>query len=254
MNKYIKQNYICFTLIFLNIVLSGRSFAGNLGLVSDGIKAEICNTGIRHIHQENICSSGLDGNTQICNTNVKGDYLIAEVAPSENSANPAIKTRYLRAGKNDFNSLVGSELPANNNKKLLKLDIYLGSESYGAEYFVELCFRGKNTKNESAVFNLASNIAYAGGDYPKDSSLTVRPHLICHLNETIQLLDELGDFIPFGESFLIVPFSDYSLFIPKQLNRTKCRLRYFFKEQQVGVRKNKNSKANFTIYTNIYLE
>ncbi|WP_415062554.1 protease [Bdellovibrio sp.] len=141
---------------------------------SSGPDIYACNAGLRHqatTHQAcyfqdtqiactpgtgaKDCSSGVCHTRCICTNNNGGEYLMDYMKGSYNTWNPAVQSQnsYTPAGWSNSWSATTKQAGAANYETLVghtdafatrikELSFNLGSELYGAEYFVDICYRG----------------------------------------------------------------------------------------------------------------
>lgn len=159
----------------LMALVASNAFAVNLtfkfDVNSSGPSIYPCNAGIRHIQNARTCKSRIDGssctlgcangntnectggtnpNSCVCTGEDNGlqgtwrlDFLKASYADwTDNNANAGSQSssNLTAINSNSFNSLFTEN--AAYGKQLTSMTVNLGSEVYGADYYVDVCYRG----------------------------------------------------------------------------------------------------------------
>lgn len=306
MKKFLVAAFFALTAMSAQAV----SLSFKFEVASSGTSLYACNAGLKHArHSERVCYDRRDTSKscnpkvckagQACNCVCTGgfditsesfsddgefrlDFLAARVANwSDNGEAPTnIRTVRKTAGKNANLANTYSTVVEENqmfNNQLLSLNFELGSERYGAEYFVDVCFRAPQI-NYSGTFdngdkinwgvNLATTItniagSNSGTDWNLDSNHTVfhsTPyHTLANLTTEATLICKVkGSTTPleynYGPSTFdagqLVSFVN-NLQIAKDLKG--CYVRYTFKETNrsglSSVRKWKKQQARICTYT-----
>lgn len=223
-----------------------------------------------------VCTGGGLGNTAISNEgNSRLDFYRASVANWTDNGEVAtgITSVYKEAGDSSFNSIYA--LSEMFGKQLTSLEFNFGSERYGTEYFVDICFRATQIEydynsslnwtikggvtvtdlgdldNDDFTYDGALNEVLSGETYQSLAGLEVKGSVFCK--------DKAGTTVNLGT------FSGYDSFTAGQLKTListstgsdlkGCYFRYSFKESNTAgitsIRKWKKQKAKVCTYSSV---
>lgn len=226
-----------------------------------------------------VCTGGGLGDTQLNNQgNNRLDFLKAKVANwTDNGYAPTgITSVYKEAGTSSFNTIHSTNTMF--RKQLTSLEFNFGSERYGTEYFVDVCFRATQIEydyNSSLNWTIKGGVTVTdlGVDQADDFTFNgaLDEVLTGGTNKTYQSLSGLQvkgavycknkD----GNSVNLGSFSGYNGFTAGQLKRLinkstgqdlkGCYFRYSFYESKTAgipsVRKWKKQKAKICTYSSV---
>lgn len=159
-------------------------YACNAGLLHKATNRQVCYfEGTKNACTPNTCADGQTCNTKcVCTSSGGGEYLMdylkAEVANWQDNGNPQGPYTAItkQAGNSDFNTLVSDSDAW--GKTIQQMHVDLGSELYGAQYFVDVCYRGPQIEyfkdgvnaNFSVLAEAAATDFIANGTNPGDNS------------------------------------------------------------------------------------
>lgn len=292
-------------LVFVGISSQSNaiSLQFKLDIFSSGTDLYACNAGLKHsLHGDRVCferdtlkscnpSSCTEGEACNCvctggnDSSRAGEYRLdfmkakyadwAEKTDGIQNATPINKP----AGYSDFNKLFDQDQDIQNHttsyrKQLTHLEFNLGSERYGSEYFLDICYRASQIKypNDVTLYYLIkryvtiTDLGHTGShtddfngsngpifseDYYQDlAGLEIRSRLLCKDKENQIVLN------------LTTPWADFSTgqlkSFPNQGTRSdlkKCIVRYSFREANrtglESIRKWKLQHARVCTYTSV---
>lgn len=290
------------------MLLSFQANAINLqfkfDIFSSGTDIYACNAGLKHeTHKERVCfergslkscqpESCKDG--EACNCVCTGgfgnnrdgefrlDYFTATYRSWDENTTPftAVSSKNVPAGKSVYNTLFEDGNTKLKNyteayrKQLASLQFNLGSERYGSEYFVDVCFRASQITYPSNVtllnllkryvtitdlghngshvddFNGSNAPIYSEEYYQDLSGLEVRSYLLCKDKDNKVLVNAKTKWQDFSYGQMR-NFSDWST----KADLKKCVVRYAFREGnrngQDSVRRWKLQHAQVCTYTSV---
>lgn len=132
-------------LFFLTISFPLGSFANGVNISSSTEDLFLCNAGLKHEMGGQVCFKSTNGQACdphaaggsdcTCTTSSKGDYVSATIGSGDGSYE-----KQAEASDTQYTKLVGAEKAFDN--AISSVTFNLGSESYGANYFVQFCYRG----------------------------------------------------------------------------------------------------------------
>lgn len=292
---------------------------------SSGPSIYACNAGIKHSPDANICynrtnnqtcspgcaagivsqcSGGATPSNCVCTGEAPSgsqgtwrlDYLQATTSAwTDNQVASGAPTSHVLSanGSEDFNQISSGSFPVlpAYGRQINNMTVNLGSEIYGAEYFVDICYRGPqidyrhNGVNVPGLnFSLKANatifdIKLADGQsYRSLSQLQVKAEARCIMNDELDYC--LTDLLP-GESAncgsttatahtygrvsnsgAFIDMSGNAINVAQLINDATmnsnghltprfCQIRYTFKESSKKVRKWKSQQARICTYTEI---
>ncbi len=249
---------LVFGLMLLSFNANAISLTFKLDIFSSGVDIYACNAGLMHgayegrvcyerDNPENSCNPGLCTAGEMCNCVCTGDQL-------NNSGQGEYRLDYLQssyrnwadhgeigggagsavkeAGLNGFNQLWSNEVAF--DKELSSLNFNLGSERYGAVYFLDVCYRSTQITYDyqGSTINFAhdkqvtiTDLSSNGYNYEELAGLLVKTVLSCKEKGKSWKTIEETNWTAFNGNDLI----NYSRRnITKDLE--KCKVRYLFKE------------------------
>jgi len=153
---------------------SGPSiYACNAGLRTPPLNKKVCYfEGTTNTCTPNDCADGQVCNTRcICNGDSGGDYLMNYFAGThvEWKDNGVIgdtnETRVTGTGSNSWSTLLNDTTSW--SKSIKELSFNLGSELYGAQYFVDICYRGPQIEywEDNVIANFALRAQASATDF-----------------------------------------------------------------------------------------
>jgi hypothetical protein len=161
-----------------------------------------------------------------------------------------LKVASVTQAYNQITTNLGSQVLMGNSA----LQFNLGTDRYGAEYFVDMCIRNENEYPSQTPLNLTGNILYAGGSfssvsYPQSSKLSHRLSVYCDEGTTGNYSLASNPFFSQSE----IPFMFGQRDFSSQIEGSRfCIVRHFFKENQTQkLRNNAAKKAIFQTTLNI---
>jgi len=205
----------------------------DFSVYSSGSSIYPCNAGIKHAKTNEVICYERANPTASCNPNAcaegescdcvctgtRGrsnvDFLTAgytqwtdhnETIGSSNSASVKAKNHvnFLFKNENDRRTALNGNYF---NKQLTSLSFNLGSETFGAKYFLDICFRGPQidyasagistnwtAKSQATIQDMVDHASYAGV-----SGLKVKSHIVCDYQQAGQPNDT--DFVPNFRNF-----------------------------------------------------
>jgi len=233
------------------------SLTFKLDIFSSGSDIYACNAGLKHgTYQQRVCyerenpeqscNPALCEEGQACNCVCTGaingeddgeyrlDYFKASYTDwADHGTVGANFTRKVKeAGKSNFNKLFTNNEAF--NKELQSLTFNLGSERYGAVYFLDVCFRATQISYDypGSTINWAlqrqvtiTDLANNGFNYEELSGLQVRAEVACRQKNGSTLTINDSGWSSFNGNDLI---NWAKKNITKDLE--KCKVRYYFKE------------------------
>lgn len=307
------------------LAVTQAAFAINLtfkfDVYSSGPSIYACNAGLKHAPADRQCYDRVSGNScrpgcasgnqalcapgttpQSCvctggDDNNQGgyrlDYLNVKYADWKDNGETAgsqTSTR-LEAKTNVFNSVFAENSNFFYGKQLTEMNINLGSEQYGAEYFLDVCYRGPQIDyNNVDGINFAlkgkvtvNNLTKGNGqevDYKTVADLSTKAEIKCYMEDEYQYCLQTGncggtttlnpavDSIPSvigynyfknsgnyqtlaGTSQEKTLLTDGSMKYGTEKTPRFCVVRYFFKENATTFRKWKLQAAEACTYTEI---
>jgi hypothetical protein len=280
--KQVAESNICFNRI-TNLACSPGCAAGNLSQCSGGATPSNC------VCTGESLNSGTQGTWRL-------NYLKASTSEwTDNQVASGSATNHMITanGSSSFAQISSGAFPvlAAYGRQINNMSINLGSEVYGAEYFVDICYRGpqinyrENGTNVPGVnFALKANatifdIKLADGkSYRELSKLQVMAEARCIMNDTFDycLADLLpgetsscgtttatahtygrvsnsGAFIDMSGNAINVAqlISDASMNSNGHFTPRFCQVRFTFKESSKTMRKWKSQQARICTYTEI---
>jgi hypothetical protein len=248
-----------------------------------------CNAGIRHSESSAICNDILTGascipestnvTTCICTSDgtagswdsdivhiTYGDWVNPPTPISPLSTSDLIATNSLTT----YNKLFATEDIAY-TKQITQLSIDLGSEVYGSEYFVDICYLGPtgtvgtNGSNYSMKANLTVNNLKM--NYQTNANLQAKAEIKCFLNKSNQAttgvtpgvtptnyaINSGSSYIPMTTSANTMTILQDSGLLNVQGDKVPrfCLARFYFKEFASTRRLEKLGQANTAIYIEI---
>ncbi len=291
------------------VAMAGTANAVNLtfkfDVMSSGNSMYACNAGLKHenystrvcYERDNItrsCNPSVCVQGQACNCvctggkipgwydssagEVRLDHFSAEYRDwADNGELGKNKKQFAdNAGYTSFKQIFDTNREAY-NKEISKLVFKLGSERYGAEYFVDICFRAtqinypnnvgltwdvKNavtvtdigsSQNGSSSFDVEGNqgtVWYKGQTYQNLSGLKVGAHVYCKDKNNRPVINKTFSYSTFSNGQL-KKFLDQDT----TADLRGCKVRYFFKETNrdglQSIRKWKKQQARICTYTSI---
>lgn len=249
---------LMFGLMLLSFNANAISLTFKLDIFSSGTDIYACNAGLKHKgyegrvcyerdNPENSCNPGTCTSGEMCNCVCTGDtlnndgqgeyrldYMTASYRDwadhGEIGANAGSTVR--EAGLNSFNQLWNNQTAF--GKELSSLTFNLGSERYGAVYFLDVCFRATQISYDypGTTINYShdkqvtiTDLSQNGYNYEELSGLVVKTVVQCKAKNQSWYKVEETPWTAFNGNDLI----DYSKRnITKDLE--KCKVRYLFKE------------------------
>jgi hypothetical protein len=228
----------------LDIFSSGSDiYACNAGLMHKAYQARVC---YDRNNPENSCNPSLCEEGQACNCVCTGDILNNDgqgefrldyfTASYSNWADhgeigSGKKTKNMTAGKNDFNQLFKDKKAF--EKELSSLTFNLGSERYGAKYFLDVCYKstqitypsglGLNYSHDKQI--TVTDLSDNGYNYEDLSGLAYKTVVVCKKKDSSDTQTEINDWAQFNGS-QVVDFSKVNF----SFDIEKCKVRYLFKE------------------------
>lgn len=291
-------------LIALSTQVNAINLQFKFEVLSSGSDIYACNAGLRHkVQGDRVCferdtlkscnpESCADG--KACNCVCTGgfgnsrdgeyrlDFMTATYAAWGENTNGITNASRINkpAGKNKFNTLFeGDNFDMVNytqayRNQLTSLSFNLGSERYGSEYFVDVCFRAPQINypgnvslynvlsryvtitdigsNGSSVdnFNGSNDPIYSEDFYQDLAGLEVKSYLVCKDKDNKVLVNSSTDWEDFSYSQMR-SFSDWST----RKDLKKCIVRYAFREGNTdgldSIRRWKLQKAEICTYTSV---
>ena len=291
-------------LIALSTQVSAVNLQFKFDVKSSGTDMYACNAGLRHkLHGDRVCferetkksckpESCKDG--KACNCVCTGgfgnnrdgeyrlDYMTAGYAAWDERTNgvSGVKNINKPAGKNKFNTLFeNNEMDMTKytqayRKQLTSLGFNLGSERYGSEYFVDICFRATQieypsnvtlynllkryvtitdigtTKSSVDTFNGNNAPIYSEEMYQDLAWLEVKSALVCKDKDNKVLVDSETEWQDFSYGQMR-SFSNWGT----RKDLKKCIVRYSFREANLtgldSVRRWKKQHAEICTYTSV---
>ena len=275
-----------------------NAFAINLtfqfGVNSSGTSMYACNAGIRHADSPGICVDTNTGssctptsiNVSSCVCTSDGtagswerDYLRTKSADWTDRNTPLGTTTdsdtQAKNSASSFNALYADDATAF-AKQITEMTLNLGSEVYGAEYFVDICYRGtqvaqsNNGNNYSlagkvTVTNLRANEAGAP-NYQLISDLHGKAEIKCFMDQAANTTDTVPGLAspnytknsggPYTS--MTTSASQLSMLTDATMSSGSgakiprfCVARYYFKENATTERKWKLQQARAAVFTEI---
>lgn len=274
---------------FFAIVFSKNIYSATFTFTNTNPIFYPCNAGIRHSESLAICTDILTGNSCLpsagnvssctCTSNgtagswdrdivhlTYGDWVNPPATVNPVTASDIIALN----STSTYASLFALEDIAY-TKQITTFSIELGSEMYGSEYFVDLCYLGPtgtvgtngsnySMKSTITVTNLKSN-------YQVNANLQTRAELKCFINKSNQAttgvvpgvtatnyaLNSGATYTPLTTSANAVTILQDSGLINVQGDKVPrfCLARYYFKEATQSRRMEKLGQANASIYIEI---
>lgn len=243
---FVSTNVHAISLTFkMDIFSSGTDiYACNAGLMHQGYEDRVC---YERDNPENSCNPGLCTDEQSCNCVCTGDtlnnsgqgeyrldYMNASYRDwaDHGEVGGGAGTAYKEAGQNGFNQLWNNEVAF--NKELTDLNFNLGSERYGAVYFLDVCFRASQISYDypGSTINYAhdkqvtiTDLSTNGYNYEELSGLAVKTIVQCKAKNNSWYVDSESQWQAFNGADVL----DYNRKnITKDLE--KCKVRYLFRE------------------------
>lgn len=237
------------------------------------IKTYACNAGlkynvnldrqcVRHDQGEIIANDCGDSTNCTCSENPQSQsaYLLNSIKYSisdydDDLTNLSFVNKVQVASNTNTFSEAATALGANILKSESALQFQLGSERYGAEYFVDLCIRNDNANPDLTPLALSGNILYAGGffsnqTYPQASKLFHKLNIYC--DDQIDGDFHLSQLPSFSQTEIPFYFGKRT-FETEIPGRRFCVVRHSFREtQNSNLRENSAKKATFQ--TNLSVE
>lgn len=160
------RNVLAIVMFFFGM---GQAFAVSVefsfDINSSGPSIYPCNAGIKHAkYSERICYDRVSGDScnpadtcvenQECNCVCTGstsgdgetrhDYIVVKAAEWTDNGELAGANiaRNIYAPENNFNAIFNEGIKEEWNHQITKMTVNLGSERYGAEFFLDICYRG----------------------------------------------------------------------------------------------------------------
>lgn len=229
----------------LDIFSSGNDiYACNAGLMHKGYEGRVC---YERDNPERACNPGTCTSGEQCNcvctgdtlnNSGQGEYRLDYFTSSyrnwadHGEIGGGATTKTKEAGLNSFNQLF------NNNeafgKELSSLSFNLGSERYGAVYFLDVCFRATQISYNypGSTINWAhdkqvtiTDLLNNGYNYEELSGLEVKTVTTCKPKNASAYQVEQTNWTAFGSS-------DILNYQTKQIKKDleKCKVRYLFRE------------------------
>ncbi len=258
------------------------SLTFKLDIFSSGTDIYACNAGLKHKGYENrvcyerdnperSCNPGTCTSGEMCNCVCTGDtlnndgqgeyrldYFTASYRDwadhGEFGANSATVNK--EAGLTEFNKLFSNN--ESFNKELTSLTFNLGSERYGAVYFLDVCFRATQISYDypGSTINYShdkqvtiTDLSDNGYNYEELSGLLVKTVVSCKAKGGSTFVADETDWTAFNGSDLI----NYA---KKNItyDLEKCKVRYYFKESNrqdtlASIRRWNLQKARVCTYT-----
>lgn len=185
---------VLFGLMFLLSVgnASAVSVEFSFDINSSGPSIYPCNAGIRHdVHSDRVCydrvtqqscnpANDCNGAQQACNCVCTGsttgdgefrhDFMRVGFANWTDNGEyaGASSSKNLYATSGSFNQLFNANAKEEWSKQITKLQFDLGSERYGSEFFLDVCYRGPQIEYYYAMMNGGFGSG-SGNDYPNFS-------------------------------------------------------------------------------------
>lgn len=138
--------------LFMVVIFCRAAYAGEISISSLTENIFLCNAGLRHSGSGSLCHDPSTG--EVCKPEVDSSCVCHSISPIGDYVsgfvenNSAGHSRDVPAGASAYRSLVpsGQEFLGT----LRNVNFGLGSEVYGADYFVQFCYRGpaKDLKKE----------------------------------------------------------------------------------------------------------
>jgi hypothetical protein len=256
-----------------------------------------CNAGIRHPERAAICwdrsgnscdpttatppsSCVCTGETGSSNGSWERDIMISKTADwVDNSGGPISTTDTDTAATNSssvYNSLYQTDAIAY-TKQITELTFNLASETYGSEYFVDVCYRGTQVAqaNSGNNYSLKGNVTVTNlraadvtaPNYQLIADLQGKADIKCYMDKNSNVPDTTPGSITYNYNIgagsfqsLSTSATQVSLLTDATMNGSVpagdktprfCIARYYFKENATSERKWKLQNAKAAIYTEI---
>lgn len=286
------------SMLGMTLFTAQSAFAINLtfqfNVNSSGTSMYACNAGIRHADTPAICLDVNTGNSCVptpitvssCICTSTGtsasydrDYLKAKSADwTDRNESVGTITETETQAKNStssFNSLFADDETAL-TKQITELSLNLGSEDYGAEYFVDICYRGTQVTQGSSSnnYSLAGKVTVTNlrasetgaPNYQSLADLQGKAEVKCVMDkfatfaDTIPSMENPNYIKNSGTTYssLSTSASQLSLLSDATMSTTTgdkiprfCITRYFFKEKATAERQWKLQQARTAIFTEI---
>ena len=298
------------SLVLATLMLAFSAHAVNLefkfDVFSSGNDIYACNAGLKHkLHNDRVCfnretlrscnpaNSCPQVNAETCDCVCTGgmdgsrageyrlDYMTAKYAAwSERTSGVGPQTRINKpAGYRNFNQLFEAGTDIRNysetyRKQLTSLVFALGSERYGAEYFLDVCFRATQIRYPGNVglynlikrrvtvtdigsngrhnddFNGNNTPIYAEDTYQWLADLEVKSRLVCKDKDNRVIVDRESNWVSFATA-QERSFQNYGT----RADLKKCVVRYSFREANIwgldSIRRWKLQHAQVCTYTSV---
>lgn len=272
---------LMFGLMLLSFNANAISLTFKLDIFSSGSDIYACNAGLKHKgyqdrvcyerdNPENSCNPGTCTSGEQCNCVCTGDTLNNDGqgeyrldyfnATYRNWADHGeigggAGSQYKEAGKNNFNQLFSNNTAF--GKELSGLTFNLGSERYGAVYFLDVCYRATQISYDypGSTINYShdkqvtiTDLSDNGYNYEELSGLAVKAVVMCKAKGQSWYQVEETDWRAFNGA-------DVLNYAKKNIRKDleKCKVRYLFKESNrqglQSVRRWNLQKARVCTYT-----
>lgn len=268
-------------LFALSFSVNAANLTFDFGVQSSGTSLYACNAGIKHndpagricydrsttnrcnptacVNSQQNCNCVCTGGFSNDDGEFRLDYFRAEASNwADNGQSPTGReTVRVAAGKTSYAQYI--ENKQRFKKQIHSLDFFLGSERYGTEYFVDVCFRapqvsqGGNLSNDtlnwsisrSATitdisstnfnddnFNLGNgSVFYSNIPYHVDANLKVRSTLVCKDKSGNTVIKKTSNWASFAAGQVVNYAREMT-----QSDLRGCFVRYWFKESNKKVR------------------
>ena len=196
------------------------------------------------------CNAGLRFIGDLSVNDSKANYVNYSIADADNVNDENFVRKTMNASNNQVFNEVSSEIGTQKIQDGSSLQFNFGAESYGADYFVDLCILNDNLNPERYNFTLSGNVLFtqsifSAQNYNNSSLLLNKTDLICldeNGNQSLQNLVAESRFI-----------SSERRFSKSVTLNSLCYVRHTFKES-AKLSKRENNYKKVTFQTTLNLE
>jgi hypothetical protein len=222
------------------------------------IKTYACNAGLRFISTTTqVCTRFDQGNVVAptcgdslncsCTSNLDNDssvnFFNFGIADYKGSSDVSFIPKTLNASETKIYATASEKSGAQILQDGSALQFNLGSNFYGAEYFVDLCIQNKNATPEEYPLDLRGQMFFSNSvfnkiNYNLSSGLTNKVEVLCSTSKDTQTVKRIVSEVPFNGSQ-----NNYSSTID---GSSLCVVRHYFREsEKTKVRENNFKKVTF---------